>query len=207
MSGLSAWAYKMGGNSVAAGDAMNKAVKILWHDVTTYSYSTLTDTYNGGVKTDLSTAFELPYTMFRGVEMYPGQKDSAVTSDIKLRKQSWFHGSPNISTNASGLAVDLDYNRPNLVDKLGSENELLLASPRASEWAPRYLKPLLGSSYSTLVTRNGTETPSALASSTRHRFVPPSSTPTASSLRRSSARMPPARTPTASRRCLGPNSA
>ena len=162
MSGLSAWAYKMGGNSVAAGDAMNKAVKILWHDVTTYSYSTLTDTYNGGVKVDLSTAFELPYTMFRGVEMYPGQKDSAITSDVKLRKQSWFHGSPNISTNASGLAVDLDYNRPNLVDKLGSDNDLLLASPRASEWAPRYLKGLLGSSYSTLVTRNGSETPERL---------------------------------------------
>jgi hypothetical protein len=157
MSGLTAWAAKQGG--VAAGDAMNKAVKVLWHDVTTYSYSTLTDTYNGGVKTDLSTAFELPYTMFRGVEMYPGQKDS---TDLKLRKQSWFHGSPNISTNASGLAVDLDYNRPNLVDKLGSDNDLLLASPRASEWAPRYLKGLLGLSYSTLVTRNGNETPERL---------------------------------------------
>ena len=157
MSGLTAWAAKQGG--VAAGDAMNKAVKILWHDVTTYSYSTLTDTYNGGVKTDLSTAFELPYTMFRGVEMYPGQKDS---TDLKLRKQSWFHGSPNISTNASGLAVDLDYNRPNLVDKLGSDNDLLLASPRASEWAPRYLKGLLGTSYNNLVTRNGSETPERL---------------------------------------------
>ena len=157
MSGLTAWAAKQGG--VAAGDAMNKAVKILWHDVTTYSYSTLTDTYNGGVKTDLSTAFELPYTMFRGVEMYPGQKDS---TDLKLRKQSWFHGSPNISTNASGLAVDLDYNRPNLVDKLGSDNDLLLASPRASEWAPRYLKGLLGNSYNNLVTRNGSETPERL---------------------------------------------
>ncbi|MEI6794694.1 MAG: hypothetical protein WCL05_05595 [Verrucomicrobiota bacterium] len=160
MSGLTAWAAKQGG--VAAGDAMNKAGKMLWHDVTTYSYSTLTDTYNGGVKTDLSTAFEMPYAMFRGVEMYPGQKDSSVTSDNKLRKQSWFHGSPNISTNASGLAIDLDYNRPNLVDKLGTDNDLLLASPRAPEWAPRYLKGLLGSSYSTLVTRNGSETPERL---------------------------------------------
>jgi hypothetical protein len=160
MSGLTAWAAKQGG--VAAGDAMNKAVKILWHDVTTYSYSTLTDTYNGGVKMDLSTAFELPYTMFRGVEMYPGQKDSAITSDSKLRKQSWFHGSPNISTNTNGMAVDLDYNRPNLVNTLGSDNDLLLASPRASEWAPRYLKGLLGSSYAALVTRNGAETPERL---------------------------------------------
>lgn len=160
MSGLTAWAAKQGG--VAAGDAMNKAGKMLWHDLTTTSFSTLTDTYNGGVKTDLSTAFELPYAMYRGVEMYPGQKDSAITTDAKLRKQSWFHGSPNISTNANGLAVDLDYNRPNLVDKLGSDNDLLLASPRASEWAPRYLKGLLGSSYSTLVTRNGNETPERL---------------------------------------------
>ena len=160
MSGLTAWAAKQGG--ISAGDAMNKALKMLWHDVTTYSYSTLTDTYNGGVKMDLSTAFEIPYTMFRGLEVYPGQKDSAITSDSKLRKQSWFHGSPNISTNASGLAVDLDYNRPNLVDKLGSDNDLLLASPRASEWAPRYLKGLLGSSYAALVTRNGAETPERL---------------------------------------------
>ena len=160
MSGLTAWAAKQGG--VAAGDAMNKAGKMLWHDVTTYSFSTLTDTYNGGVKTDLSTAFEIPYTMFRGVEMYPGQKDSSITADPKLRKQSWFHGSPNISTNANGLAVDLDYNRPNLVDKLGTDNDLLLASPRASEWAPRYLKGMLGTSYNTLVTRNGSETPERL---------------------------------------------
>lgn len=129
MSGLSAWAYKMGGNSVAAGDAMNKAVKILWHDVTTYSYSTLTDTYNGGVKSDLSTAFELPYTMFRGVEMYPGQKDSAVTSDIKLRKQSWFHGSPNISTNASGGGrPGLQPPQPRRQTRLGKRTSAGLAS-------------------------------------------------------------------------------
>jgi hypothetical protein len=167
ISGLSAWAAKQGG--VNAGQAMNDAAKILWHDITTYSYSTLTDTYSGGVKTDLSTAFELPYSMYRGIELYPGQKDSAITPDIKLRKQSLFHGAPNAAVTtpgvgAAGMAVDLDNNRPNLVDKLGSASQLLLASPRASEWAPRFLNQagILGSSYSTLVTRNGGETPERL---------------------------------------------
>ena len=165
MSGLAAWAAKQGG--VSAGDAMNQAAKLLWHDITTYAQSTLTDTYNGGVKIDLSTAFELPYSMYRGIELYPGQKDSTITGDIKLRRQSLFHGTPNASITTpgvglNGMAVDLDYNRPNLVDKLGSDNQLLLASPRASEWAPRYVRTILGSSYSTLVTRNGNETPERL---------------------------------------------
>ena len=160
ISGLSAWAANQGG--LAAGQAMNDAAKLLWHDITTVSYSTLTDTYNGGVKVDLSTAFEIPYTMFRGVEMYPGQKDSAITSDSKLRKQSLFHGAPNISTNAAGMALDLDYNRPNLVDKLGSANDLLLASPKSPEWAPRNLQGLAAPSYSALVTRNANETPERL---------------------------------------------
>ena len=157
-SGLSAWAANQGG--IPAGDAMNLAAKTLWHDITTVSYSTLTDTYNGGVKVDLSTAFELPYAMYRGIELYPGQKDTAITTDYRLRKQSMFHGAPNAalttaSIGANGMGVDLDYNRPNLVDKLGSDNQLLLASPRASEWAPRYVKTLLGNSYEKLLGRNG----------------------------------------------------
>ena len=167
MSGLSAWAAKQGG--VSAGQAMNDASKILWHDITTYSYSTLTDTYSGGVKIDLSTAFELPYSMYRGIELYPGQKDTSITGDPKLRKQSLFHSAPNAAVTtpglgANGMAVDLDYNRPNLVDKLGSASQLLLASPRASEWSPRFLNQvgLLGGSYSALVIRNGNETPERL---------------------------------------------
>jgi hypothetical protein len=169
ISGLSAWAAKQGG--VSAGQAMNDAAKILWHDITTYSYSTLTDTYSGGVKIDLSTAFELPYSMYRGIELYPGQKDSTITAAINLRKQSLFHGSPNVAAStpivgstlgANGMAVDLDYNRPNLVDKLGSPNQLLLASPRAAEWAPRYLNSLLGNSYNALFIQNGNETPERL---------------------------------------------
>lgn len=163
--GLSAWAANQGG--LAAGQAMNDAAKILWHDITTLAYSTLTDTYSGGVKIDLSTAFELPYTMYRGIETYPGQKDSTITGDIRLRRQSLFNGAPNASPSTptvgnAGLAVDLDYNRPNLVDKLGSPSELLRASPRASEWAPRYLNSLLGTSYTQLKTRNGGETPERL---------------------------------------------
>ncbi|MEY3853619.1 MAG: hypothetical protein RI910_2599, partial [Verrucomicrobiota bacterium] len=107
--------------------------------------------------------------MYRGIELYPGQKDSSITGDIKLRKQSLFHSAPNAAVTtpglgANGMAVDLDYNRPNLVDKLGSQSQLLLASPRASEWAPRFLNQIgiLGGSYSTLVTRNGNETPERL---------------------------------------------
>ena len=171
-SGLAAWARQQGGE--AAGLAMEDASKILWHDITTYSFSTLTDTYNGGVKIDLSTAFELPYAMYRGIETYPGQKDTniqfaglAATEKLKQSRQSLFHGAPNahLTTAAlggGGLAVDLDYNRPNLVDKLGSASELLRASPRASEWSPRYLSSLLGNSYNLLKTRNNNETPERL---------------------------------------------
>ncbi len=170
--GLAAWARQQGGE--AAGLAMADASRLLWHDITTVSYSTLTDTYNGGVKIDLSTAFELPYSMYRGIETYPGQKDTAIqfpglTSAEKLKqsRQSLFHGAPNahLTTAAlggGGLAVDLDYNRPNLVDMLGSPSDLLRASPRASEWAPRYLNSLLGNSFNLLKTRNNNETPERL---------------------------------------------
>lgn len=156
--GLAAWAARQAGP--AAGQAMSDAARLLWHDVTTYSFSTLTDTYNGGVKLDLSTAFELPYAMYRGLEVYPGQKDPTIVTDARLRKPSLFHGAPNAHVTtaglgASGMAVDLDYNRPNLVDKLGSPSELLLASPRASEWSPRYLRSLLGTSYNLILARNG----------------------------------------------------
>jgi hypothetical protein len=158
VSGLAAWAENMAGP--AAGQAMADAARLLWHDITTYSYSTLTDTYNGGVKIDLSTAFEIPYAMYRGVEVYPGQKDPTITANPRERKQSLFHGAPNAHPStpglgANGIAVDLDYNRPNLVDKLGSPQDLLLASPRASEWAPRYLNSLLGNSYDLIRARNG----------------------------------------------------
>jgi hypothetical protein len=169
IAGLAAWANERGG--AAAGQAMTDAAKVLWHDVTTYSFSTLTDTYNGGVKIDLSTAFELPYAMYRGIETYPGQKDTTIqlpgltaAEKLKQSRQSLFHGAPNahLQTTAlgsGGLAVDLDYNRPNLVDKLGSASDLLRASPRASEWAPRYLSSMLGNSYTLLRTRNNNETP------------------------------------------------
>jgi hypothetical protein len=62
------------------------------------------------------------------------------------------------------MASDLDYNRPNLVDKIGSPQELLLATPRASEWAPRYLSQIssIGASVSLIKNRNGGETPERL---------------------------------------------
>ena len=166
ISGLSAWAERQAGP--AAGQAMSDAARLLWHDITTYSFSTLTDTYNGGVKVDLSTAFELPYAMYRGLEVYPGQKDPTLVADGRLRKQSLFHGAPNAHSSTAGLgtngmAVDLDYNRPNLVDKMGSASDLLLASPRASEWAPRYLRSLLGNSYNLILARNGGSGPEVIS--------------------------------------------
>jgi hypothetical protein len=47
-SDLANWANLASGT--AAGDAMRDAAKILWHDITPWSYSTITDMYNGGVK-------------------------------------------------------------------------------------------------------------------------------------------------------------
>ena len=147
---LTLWAQTQAGNSPAAALAMQSALRALWPDVTTYSYSTLTDVYNGGAKTDLSTAFELPYSAYRTLEMYPDQKRVSANS-----RQSFFHG-------AQGPG-DLDFNRPNLVDRLGSANQLLRASPRASEWAARYVGPATFNALLTLIkNRNGTETPERL---------------------------------------------
>lgn len=155
--GLSLWAMGKQGADVAAGDAMTKATKGIWHDVTTYSFSTLTDTYNGGLKTDLSTAFELPYSVYRGIEVYPGQKDPRSTPADKERRQSLFH-------NAQGPG-DLDFNRPNLIDTLAGNNgqlDVLRASPRSPEWAPRFMKGLFSSAFDKLKYRNGGETPERL---------------------------------------------
>jgi hypothetical protein len=159
---LNAWAARQGGG-FAAGDTMATATRLLWHEITPLSFSVLSDTLNGGVKTDLSTAFELPYSVFRTLEMYPGQKDNTMTPTVADRRQSLFHGSPNATFNP-GMASDLDYNRPNLVDKIGSPQELLLATPRAAEWAPRYLRSIssIGSTIDLIKNRNGGETPERL---------------------------------------------
>ncbi|MFM7398945.1 MAG: hypothetical protein ACKO4N_08275 [Verrucomicrobiota bacterium] len=147
------WAQLQSGGSPAAAETMRSTLRALWPDVTTYSFSTLTDVYSGGPKTDLSTAFELPYSVFRTLEVYPGQK--ATTTPVAQRAQTFFHG-------AQG-PTDLDFNRPNLVDKLGSPSQLLTASPRASEWAARYVGPTAFSSLLTQIrNRNGGETPERL---------------------------------------------
>ena len=159
---LNAWAGRQGGG-FAAGDTMATATRLLWHEITPLSFTVLADTLNGGMKTDLSTAFELPYSVFRTLEMYPGQKDTTATPTIADRRQSFFHGAPNATFNP-GMASDLDYNRPNLVDKLGSASELLLASPRSAEWAPRYLSTLssISATVDLIKNRNGGETPERL---------------------------------------------
>ena len=146
---LTLWANRIG--NTAAGDAMIAASKALWHDVTPWSFSTLTDTYNGGIKMDLSTAFEIPYADYRALETYAGQKNAAITTDAKMRRHSLFH-------DAAG-PTDLDFNRPNLLDFMGSATDLLKSSPRASEWAPRFTQGLLGADYNKIKTLNGGETP------------------------------------------------
>jgi hypothetical protein len=159
---LSVWAARQGGGN-AAGETMATATRLMWHEITPMSFSVLSDTLNGGMKTDLSTAFELPYSVFRTLEMYPGQKNPDLNPTVADRRQSLFHGAPNATFNP-GMASDLDYNRPNLVDKIGSAQELLLASPRAAEWAPRYLATLssIGSTVDLIKNRNGGETPERL---------------------------------------------
>ena len=158
---LAQWAARHG--SVAGGDAMSAATRLLWHDITPFSYSVLSDTLNGGIKTDLSTAFELPYAVFRTLELYPGQKNATVTPAIGDRRAALFHSAPNATFNP-GFATDLDYNRPNLMDKLGSPLDVLKASPRAPEWAPRYLSQIssIGATVNLIRNRNGGETPERL---------------------------------------------
>ncbi|MCX6920867.1 MAG: hypothetical protein NTX20_06045 [Verrucomicrobia bacterium] len=54
----------------------------------------------------------------------------------------------------------MDFNRPNLQDKIASNaSNLIKASPRASEWAPRWTQSVLGAPFSDLKTRNNGETP------------------------------------------------
>ena len=158
---INLWAAKVGGT--AAGDALASAGRLLWHETTPYSYSVLSDTLNGGMKSDLSTAFELPYSVFRTLELYPGQKEAASTPSDGDRRQSLFHGAPNATFNA-GMASDMDYNRPNLVDKIGSPSELLKASPRSAEWAARYLSSIsaIGTTVNLIKARNAGETPERL---------------------------------------------
>jgi hypothetical protein len=159
---INLWGGKLLGDTT--GDILTSANRLMWHEVTPWSYSVLSDTLNGGMKSDLSTAFELPYSVFRSLEVYPGQKDATSTPTTGDRKQSLFHGAPNATYNPNGMASDLDYNRPNLVDTLGSATDVLKASPRAAEWAPRYLSSIsaIGTTINLLKTRNAGETPERL---------------------------------------------
>ena len=159
---INLWGGKLLGDTT--GDMLISANRLVWHEVTPWSYSVLSDTLNGGMKSDLSTAFELPYSVFRTLELYPGQKEAATTPTPSDRKQSLFHGAPNATYNTNGMASDLDYNRPNLVDKLGTADDLLKAVPRSPEWAPRHLSLIaaIGTTVNLIKTRNAGETPERL---------------------------------------------
>jgi hypothetical protein len=51
---LNFWAYLQAGAS-SAGDKMTSASRLLWHEITPYSYSVLSDTLNGGAGNDRMT--------------------------------------------------------------------------------------------------------------------------------------------------------
>jgi len=159
------WANTVGGT--ADGDAMKDAAKALFHDVTALSYSTITDTYNGGIKLDLSTAFELPYTTFRGLEMSYGQKNNSVTPSTTDRITALFHNATNRSRpstvgGSGGNAVDsiIDLNKPNYNSTYSyaqpTTTGLLKFSPRSPEWAAKYVGATAGGTrYANLKTQNG----------------------------------------------------
>lgn len=155
---LAVWANTASGT--AAGDAMRDAAKVLWHDVTPWSYSTITDTYNGGVKVDLSTAFELPYSVYRGLETYYGQKNTATTTALYNRAPSLFHDASNrAAIPTTPYAHDIDLNTVRKLGHIGTAAEVLASYPRAAEWAPFYLSSVLGTAYTLLGTQNGGELP------------------------------------------------
>ena len=157
------WANTSTIGSTAGGDAMKDGYKALFHDVTPWSYSTITDTYNGGIKSDLSTAFELPYSVYRGLEMSYGQKTS---TDSYTKKSSLFHDADfaAIGSSSTGNVPELgaiDFNHPNLLslDFVSAAN-LIKSSPRASEWAPSFTSSILGTAYTSyLLNQNATEVP------------------------------------------------
>ena len=155
---LSVWANTA--KDSTAGDAMRDAAKILWHDVTPWSYSTITDTYNGGVKVDLSTAFELPYAVYRGLETYYGQKNEATTTAAYNRAPSLFHDASNrAAVPTTPYAHDIDYNQLSRIAEIGTDVQVLRSYPRSPEWAPVHLNSKLGAAYTNLVKQNGGETP------------------------------------------------
>ncbi len=155
---LAVWANYA--SSPTAGEAMRDAAKVLWHDVTPWSYSTITDTYNGGVKIDLSTAFELPYAVYRGLETYYGQKNTTTTSAAYNRAPSLFHDASNrAAIPATPYANDIDYNQFSRIAEVGTDVQVLRSYPRSPEWAPVHLNSKLGAAYTNLVNQNGGETP------------------------------------------------
>jgi hypothetical protein len=155
---LSVWANNA--KDSTAGDAMRDAAKVLWHDVTPWSYSTITDNYNGGIKIDLSTAFELPYAVYRGLETYYGQKNTATTTAAYNRAPSLFHDASNRSSApGSPYVYDIDCNRFNLLSSVGSVSQVLASFPRSPEWATVYLSSTAGTAYGLITTQNGSEIP------------------------------------------------
>lgn len=86
------WAYNKGvaGGSAAADTAMTDALGRHYHDITVDSYGVFSDTLNGGLRRDLSVAFELPFTDYAALlEFNDSPGDSG---DINGKGASWSSG-------------------------------------------------------------------------------------------------------------------
>lgn len=86
--GLRGWAVLRGGS--AADTAGARLTGQFYHELTPVSLGVLSDTLNGGLRRDLSVAFELPFEDYRLLNEFhdsPGQ-----SGDINGENASWPHG-------------------------------------------------------------------------------------------------------------------
>jgi hypothetical protein len=108
------------------------------------------------------TAFELPYSVYRGLETSYGQKNSAINPGNNIRAPLFHDTSNRSATSQTPFAYDIDYNRfkgSTSISFIGTPAQILASYPRSAEWAPVYLNSLLGSAYLFSKNQNGGETP------------------------------------------------
>ena len=129
------WAYTRGagGGSAAADTAMTDALGRHYHDVTVDSYGVFSDTLNGGLRRDLSVAFELPFNDYTALTEFsdsPGDN-----GDINGKNTTWssgFNMAATMNINATNTPSTLEWMNPER--KLGFVYELPIPS---TLWAMR----------------------------------------------------------------------
>jgi hypothetical protein len=88
--GLRGWAALRGGSSAATAEASARLTGQFYHEVTPFSAGVLSDTLNGGLRRDLSIAFELPFADYRALAEFhdsPGE-----SGDINGAGGGWTQG-------------------------------------------------------------------------------------------------------------------